>query len=384
MIAGHRLAAADPALAQALSGRVLSSVESTTARSYKSGFNSLKRFCESRSLLALPTDKVTLGAWLHFEASKPKPTKLKSLKKYMSGVRWMHIVNGYPWPFSDDEWLKLIKQSIAKASPESPFYKVPITEHLVRQLADHIPGWPNVWRVNFNNLLWLCATSLGLFACLRGGELAHRRGASRPPLKGKDVILQARGSRGVTIRIRKPKTQPGTEYQLAMAKDSASSPKYPLNPSVLLAAYRRRAARRGIDVTGENAALKFADARPLTLGFLLRRTDELRSKAGINFLDLDGNEVQFRAASYRAGHVLSARIANVPESQIRATGRWASHGGPAPYSMTSELAYTRASSAIVAAGAKMERASVYNIGAFSSSLAVFQAAERNDDAPQRL
>lgn len=363
---------------------MLSAIESTTARSYRSGFNSLKRFCDSRSLSALPTDKVTLGAWLHFEASKPKPTKLKSLKKYMSGVRWEHVVNGHPWPFSDDDWLKLVKQSIAKASPESPFYKVPITEHLVRQLAEHIPGWPNFRRINFNNLLWVCATSLGLFACLRGGEFAHRKGTSRPPLKGKDVILQSSGSRGVTIRVRKPKTQPGTEYQLAMAKDSVSASKYPLNPSVLLAAYRRRAARRGIDVAGENAAFRFADGRPLTLGFLLRRTDELRIRAGISFLDLNGSEVRFRAASYRAGHVLSARIANVPESQIRATGRWASHGGPAPYSMTTELAYTSASSAIVKAGAKVQRASVYNIGAFSSSLAVFQAAELNEVAPPRL
>ena len=363
---------------------MLSSIETTTARSYRSGFNSLKNFCDARGLTAVPTDKVTLGAWLHFEAAKPKPTKLKSLKKYMSGVRWEHVVNGHPWPFSDDDWLKLVKQSIAKALPESPFYKVPITEHLVRQLAEHIPGWPDINRINFNNLLWLCATSLGLFACLRGGEFAHRKGGSRPLLKGKDVILQSSGSKGVTIRVRKPKTQPGAEYQLAMAKDPVSASRYPLNPSVLLAAYRRRAARRGIDVAGENAAFKFADAKPLTLEFLLRRTDELRIRAGISFQDLDGNEVRFRAASYRAGHVLSARMANVPESQIRATGRWASNGGPTPYSMTNEQAYTSASSAIVKAGAKVHRASIYNIGAFSSSLAVFQAAGRIEDAPPRM
>ena len=363
---------------------MLSSIETTTAKSYRSGFNSLKRFCDARGLPAVPTDRVTLGAWLHFEASKPKPTKLKSLKKYMSGVRYEHVVNGHPWPFSDDDWLKLVKQSIAKALPESPFYKVPITEHLVRQLAEHIPGWPDINRINFNNLLWLCATSLGLFACLRGGEFAHRKGGSRPLLKGEDVILQSSGSKGVTIRIRKPKTQPGAEYQLAMAKDPVSTSRYPLNPSVLLATYRRRAARRGLNVSGENAAFKFADAKPLTLGFLLRRTDELRIRAGISFQDLDGNEVRFRAASYRAGHVLSARMANVPESQIRATGRWASNGGPTPYSMTNEQAYTSASSAIVKAGAKVHRASVYNIGAFSSSLAVFQAAGRIEDAPPRM
>ena len=381
MIADHELTVSDPALARALSRRVTSSVEPGTKKSYSSGFNSLKRFCEGRGLPYLPTDRVTLGAWLHFEATKGKPTKLKSLKKYMSGIRWEHIVNGFTWPFSGDAWLKLVTQSIGKEFPEVPFFKVPFTEHLLRELAEQIPGWPKPRDIRFNDLLWLCASAIGFFACLRGGELAHRKGADRPPLRGKDVILQSGGGKGVTIRIRKPKTQPGSAYQIAMAKDPTEIPNYPLNPSALLVAFRKRAARRSIDVTGENAAFRFKDGKPLTLDFLMKRTEELRVEAGIEFQGLDGELVRFRAASYRAGHVLSARMAKVPEVQIRATGRWASDGGPAPYSMSSEVAYASASTAIALAGAKTARAAVYKIGAFSSSLAVFQATEGWESSP---
>ena len=123
MIAEHPLATADPALARALSARVTSSVAAGTARTYSSGFNSLKRFAAPRGLPFLPTDKVTLGAWLHHEVSKSKPTKIASLMKYVSGIRWEHLVSGLDWAFAGDEWLELVKQSIRKDFPATPFLK---------------------------------------------------------------------------------------------------------------------------------------------------------------------------------------------------------------------------------------------------------------------
>ena len=381
MIAEHPLATADPALARALSARVTSSVAAGTVRTYSSGFNSLKQFAAPLGLPFLPTDKVTLGAWLHHEVSKSKPTKMASLKKYMSGVRWEHLVNGLSWDFAGDEWLELVKHSIRKDFPATPFLKVPMTEHLLRQLAECLPGWPVAARMAFDDHLWLCAASIGLFACLRGGEFAQRGGSSRPLLVGEDVILQERPTRGVVLRIRKPKTQPGLAYQITLANDCEVLPDYPLNPSALLRSYRHRARRRGIEVLGQSAAFKGADGATMTLKFLLDKAAKLSKAAGVSFVDLDEMPIPFRAASFRAGHVLSARMGRVPEAQIRATGRWASDGGPAPYSMTSEEAFASSSAAIVAAGASAQRSKVYRMGAFSSSLAVFQATE-GWDGPQ--
>ena len=377
MIADHPLATADPALARALSTRITSSVAPGTARTYSSGFNSLRQFAEPLGLPFLPTDKVTLGAWFHHEVTKSKPTKMASLRKYMSGVRWEHLVNGFDWTFAGDEWLELIKHSIRKEFPTTPFLKVPFTEHLIRQLTEHITGWPVLRRLSFNDLLWVCASAILHFACLRGGELAGRKGADRPPIRGEDVIVQDGTSKGVAIRVRQPKTQPGTAYQMTFAKDCPPTPKgsYTLNPSNLLVEYRARAAARSLDVVGKSPAFKMANGKALTMEFMLKRANELKAKAGLRFLNVDGADVPFRAASWRAGHVLSARIAKVPEIQIRATGRWASDGGPAPYSMSSEEAFTCSSAAIVAAGADVQLSKVYHLGAFSSSLAVFQATD---------
>ena len=52
---------------------------------------------------------------------------------------------------------------------------------------------------------------------------------------------------------------PGGHFWKTSISTISDGPSWP-NMVILLAAYRRRAARRGIDVAGENAAFKFADA----------------------------------------------------------------------------------------------------------------------------
>ena len=48
-------------------------METTTARSYSSGFDSLVRFCEERGMVAMPVDAVTLGAWMVSKTNKRGP-----------------------------------------------------------------------------------------------------------------------------------------------------------------------------------------------------------------------------------------------------------------------------------------------------------------------
>ena len=112
-------------------------MEATTARSYSSGFDSLVKFCEARGLLAMPVDAVTLGAWMVSKSNKRGPNDEEkqispgTLKKYMSGIRWNHIVNGHAWPFKGDAWLALVKNSIAKEFPRKQFLKIPMSIHLL-------------------------------------------------------------------------------------------------------------------------------------------------------------------------------------------------------------------------------------------------------------
>ena len=350
---------------------------SGTKRSYSAGFNSLLKFCENNHLPALPVDGITLGAWLVFETSKPKPTHPKSLKKYLSGVRWHHLVNGHPWPFKGDDWLGLVKKSIAKKFPTKQFLKVPMSIKLLSLLCGGIEKWPYFSQMSFDDLVWACASVVMVQAALRGGEALTRTGSDRPTLAGRDVSLTRDGQPpGVIIRVRRPKTEPDKEFQLRRAMDGIWDDAQPTNrPSQLLAAYRARAAEMSIDVLGTNAAFKTADGKALSLAFMLKRANELKVRARVVVKDLDGNDIPFRAASWRAGFVLSARDAGVSEAQIRATGCWASDTGPAPYTFTSARAFSTASTAIAKSQAARPSSRVFEMGHLGSCMAVFEETQ---------
>ena len=337
----------------------------------------------------MPVDAVTLGAWLVFKSEARGPERADrqitpgSLKKYLSGIRWHHIVNGHAWPFGGDAWLKLVKNSVAKEFPTKRFLKVPMSFQLLRVLASAIPGWPHIALLAFNDLLWICASTIMVFAALRGGEATRTKGSSRPILAGRDVILDVSSTTpGVVIRVRKPKTDPGLEFQTGRAYDPEGE--VSLCPSALLARYRTVALAAGQSVLDYEPAFKMASGAVLTMDFMLARANELKLKAGVRVLDEQMVDVPFRAASWRAGFVLTARGAGISELQIRDTGRWRSDGGPAPYSFTSKEAFRSASTAMMKATASAGETKVFQMGAFSSSLAVFEAAEEWGSQPHTL
>ena len=358
-------------------------MEATTARSYSSGFDSLVKFCKTRGLIAMPVDAVTLGAWMVSKSNKRGPNDEEkqispaTLKKYMSGIRWNHIVNGHAWPFKSDAWLALVKNSIAKEFPRKQFLKIPMSVQLLQVLSAAAPGWPNFVRMAFDDVLWVCASTIMVFAALRGGEAARTKGSSRPILVGQDVILDTLSSTpGVVIRVRRPKTDPGADFQTGRAYDPEGE--HLLCPSALLSSYRARAAAKGLVVLGTEPAFKMANGGVLTRDFMMARANAFKARAGIRILDEQMEDVPFRAASWRAGYVLTARSAGISEMQIRDTGRWRSDGGPAPYSFTSKEAFRAASTAMARARSAAADTKVFHMGTFTSSLAVFEAAEEWD------
>ena len=245
---------------------------------------------------------------------------------------------------------------------------------LLRVLASELPGWPSPTLLAFDDLLWICASTIMVFAALRGGEATRTKGSSRPLLVGRDVILDRSSSTpGVIIRVRRPKTEPGLDFQTGRAYDPEGEAA--LCPSTLLAAYRAKALGRGISVLDLEPAFKMANGAVLTMDFMLARANVLKRKAGVRILDEQMVDVPFRAASWRAGFVLTARGAGISELQIRDTGRWSSDGGPAPYTFTSKEAFRSASTAMMKATASAVDTRVFQMGAFSSSLAIFEAAE---------
>ena len=372
MIGCDPLARSAPNVALAVSDLLRSAVVAGTFASYSTGFSSLSSFCATVGQPAMPVRNVILIAWMHQLTHKPSPVKPSTLKKYISGIRFMHIINGFTWSLSDDPLVLLAKRALAKRFPEATQrLKVPISVGMLLRMCAFLQGWPRPELMAFQDLLWVSASCIMLFAALRGGELTRVRGSSRPLLSGGDVFLinvrenDGSLSSGVRIRIRAPKTEPGALFQEASAIDASSE--FALNPSFWLISYRARAKVERIDVLGAQAAFKCQRGQPVTRDFMVDKANSLRVAAGIAVLDADGAPVPFLAASWRAGYVLSARAAGIPEFLIRKAGRWASNGGPTPYTFASTAEFRTSSLAMALAARTAPISATFDVGRFNSS-----------------
>jgi hypothetical protein len=306
-----------------------SSIEPSTASNYRCGFRSLEHFCGTIGCCALPVSVVTLCLWIFKICGRKR--KPATVSKYLSGVRHMHLLNGYEWSLSTHPLVQMTLRALRKRYRSDPkFHKVPLCLNTLLAMCQTMPGWPCLSRLSFGNLLFATASSIAFAAGLRGGEFFTYPKSSRPLLRGKDITPVAlRGVEFLVIDVPKPKNRPFACSARTFASGSMHLREF--HPSLLLTAYRERARARGLNVVGTNSAFQSADGAPLTRDFMVTRAELLREKAGLVFLTTKGKPVMIYAASWRAGYVLSAQSAGVSSNTIRATGRWDSETGPRPY-----------------------------------------------------
>jgi hypothetical protein len=291
----------------------------------------LKEFCRPLKLSFLPVDAITLAAWM---MERCKTIKVKSVVKYVCGIRFAHIMEGLEWKLSDNPLLQTTIAGLKKLYPTAGvMQKVPLSLSLLLNLCQGMHGWPLLARLSFDDLVWATASSIAFFAALRGGEFFLQPKSDRPLLTGKAVSLRI-SSQGpyVFINVPLPKTRKDLESIPAMAASPTEAPaNFPFDPVVLLRCYRARAVQKGIDVLGVNAAFKSLNGKPIDRLFMVGRAEQLRTAAGIEIRDSNGKAIKVSAASWRAGFVMSSRQADVQDSTVRANGRWTSVGGPIPY-----------------------------------------------------
>ena len=313
-----------------LSDLLRESISEGCRSTYRCGFDSLVDFCAKMSLCALPVDAITLCAWMMFKA---KTIKVKSVVKYVCGIRYVHTLEGFEWSLSNHPFIQRAITSLKMRYPTtSIMQKIPLSLHMLIQMCQGMRGWPAPTRLSFDDLTWATASCIAFFACLRGGEFFIQPKATRPILTGKAVNI--RGSTNdhyVFIEVPSPKTRKDKVSIPAIAASPNTG--FIFDPVSLLTHYRARAALMKINVLGENAAFKSSDGKPINRLFMVSRAEKLRVKANIEITDTDGKPLKVSAASWRAGFVLSARQAGIVQENIRTNGRWASVGGPIPYTI---------------------------------------------------
>ena len=133
VIARHDLALTDLQLACDLSDLLRESISKGSSSTYSCGFKSLTEFCKLKKLSFLPVDAVTLCAWMSF---KCKSVKVKSVIKYVCGIRFAHILEGLEWSLSSDPLVTLTISSLKKKYPTSDvLQKIPLSLTLLKSVS---------------------------------------------------------------------------------------------------------------------------------------------------------------------------------------------------------------------------------------------------------
>jgi hypothetical protein len=344
VVAHHAITDCDMEMAFDLSDLLRESITQGCRNSYLCGYNSLSVFCKTKKLCAMPVDAITLCAWM---LEKAKTIKVRSVIKYMCGIRFAHILEGYEWTLTNHALVQTAIKSLKKRYPTSNIMqKVPLSLDMLMKMCKCMCNWPHLSFVSFNDLAWAAASCIAFFACLRGGEFFVQPKSERPVLTGAAVTIKSAPS-GDYVYIEVP--SPKTRKDLISIPAVAASPGgvFSFDPVLILTAYRQRAVERGIDVLGKNAAFKSKDGKPINREFMISRAEALRTAAKIVILGTDGKSIKVSAASWRAGFVLSARQAGIVQENIRTNGRWTSVGGPIPYTVDTLDTYQSMTKALV-------------------------------------
>ena len=181
-------------------------------KAYQSGENRFIKFCINNDLC--PGDRVSEAVLCKFVAHlADEGLKHRTIKTYLSGVRYFQIRKGRPDPFRGSSMPRLdyvmrgVKRHQAKLGvAQRP--RLPITPSLLRRLK-------GVWLASGGErdtkLIW-AACCLCFFGFLRAGELTVPDGRSFDPKShlgvGDVAVDDKRSPSLIRIRIKQSKTDP--------------------------------------------------------------------------------------------------------------------------------------------------------------------------------
>ena len=279
-------------------------------KTYKAGENRYLRFCELCDVRPLPLSESSLSKFVAYLADNK--LKYRTIKTYLSGVRFLQIRSGFPDPFGDSHMprlqytLKGIKRVEAREGGPQRL-RLPITPKILRAMK-------RVWSVTAARLdtkmIW-AACCLAFFAFLRAGEMTVPDDSSYDASVhlSLDDIAVDHASRPTFIRItiKQSKTDPfrkGVKLFVGRADGD-------ICPVAALLGYL---ACRG---TTPGPLFVTADGRPLTRKKFVELVRGALAAANID-------QKKYCGHSFRIGAATTAAGKGVEDSIIKTLGRWES------------------------------------------------------------
>jgi hypothetical protein len=307
----------DPTLALAVDVGLRTHCKAKTRSSYGTGARDYLRFCGKRGLRPWPVDVVNYCGWLHTLLTH---TQIQSMGTYTSGVRDASLLEGHPWHMTGHDYVYRTMRFLKHKYPtESKGQKVPITVGVIHKILPLLQHWPDMARMSPEDQVFALATVLGVAGFLRGGEFLTSRSSNRPTLMASDVFVRKIGDFfAVVLAIRQPKTEQWRRNVSVPCFQNPSDDAY--CPVRLWEEYSVRCP--GFKKSGPALLLY---GRALERDYMVRRTTALMVAAGISFVDLRGDPMDVRAASWRSGATCSAVGSGVSAPNIMSLGRWRSN-----------------------------------------------------------
>ena len=285
---------------------MLQGLAPSTRRSYASAQAQFISFCAQLGKVhasgsPCPADEWTLCLFATFLANRIQHS---SIKVYLSGVRALHIEQGFSDPLANCLRLQRVVRGIKRCQGSSSSSRLPITDDLMLLI------WRSLDLHLSDHLMFWAACTLGYFGFLRTSEFTVPSLASFSPslhLGVQDIAVDSLSAPScMRLKIKGSKTDPFRKG--AFIHIGRGRPPLCAVHSVL-----SYLASRG-DCSGP--LFLFQNGQPLSRTLL---TDWLRQI--LSSANVPGN---FSSHSFRIGAATVAACNGVPDHLIQALGRWSS------------------------------------------------------------
>ena len=372
-----------PSQSARLSTIMRESITAKSEKSYNYIFISLERYCKANGFCALPVSPEALAFWLADIC--PQRIKSSSCSKYLSAIRNVHISEGYSWTQRSTDIVQRTLTGLQNLYPSIKNLKVALSLPLLIHICSYLPGWPYLRHMSYSSVLFITASALAFYGSLRGGEFFTYPGSNRPILLESCISIQQDNRISfVAINIPFPKAKKGAPFSVRVAlapclpnsivlnNHTIRGSHFPLNPVYAWRTYLKFKSKLKLSSPTSSAFL-LENKSPLTRQFMISKCVYLFKTAAVSCVDLYGNSIPIRSASWRAGHVVSSLDNNFSEAYIKASGAWSSEAwisySSLPISSLSRASDTITSSAIISSASPLR-----GIG-WASSAAVFESRD---------
>ena len=280
----------------------------STQRTYKCGQRKYLEFCKLGGFIAVPATETVLCSFVAKIAEAG--IKHRTIKVYLSAVRFLHIAEGAKDPFEPAHHrLQYVLQGIKRVEAEKGVEKrqrLPISPGILRKMkavweADPQPGTTMLW----------AACCLGFCGFLRSGEMTVPSDSGYDPachLSRADIAIDHPTHPEVMrVTIKQSKTDPFRQgIQLFIGRTNSD-----ICPVRALLNYL---VERG---PSEGPLFIFPDGSFLTRQRLVEAVRRALDRAGLNASHYSGH-------SFRIGAATTAAKKGMEDSVIKTLGRWRS------------------------------------------------------------